>query len=241
MTSQINNSKQHVLYPSIDPSFVPSSWVDWLRRGWHSVNTEEWLKGYLLAKLDADLAFVRQLASERADFRRMTQRLEREVIGDLIRAQHHLPWHTKRRKQFFVEEREGQQLILNQREHALPVSQVNSLVLMAVEQGDMEMARKRFTFAWLIPTVLCSVETHRSLPTACADFDLPYQRYQGIEGLRLIRFDGAKIDPARYSKDDLLSDLAAIQPLRPIVDGLVGLTLPTAEEEAKFTQSKTKH
>lgn len=59
--------------------------------------------------------------------------------------------------------REDRTVVLIDREHALPVSQVKSVVLMAVAEGDMTLAKKRLTFAWLVPTVLCSSETHRSL------------------------------------------------------------------------------
>lgn len=126
-----------------------------------------------------------------------------------------------------------------EREHALPVSQVISMVLMAASEGDMAMAKKRFTFSWLIPTVLCSATTHRSLPKTCDDFDRPYLRYSKSGELELTRIDGIRIDPATYTTMQLLSDLSAIAALRPIVDRLAGMTLPSNDQEAEFTRLMT--
>lgn len=76
-------------FEQLAPDRVPSSWTKWLDRGWHSIGVGDWLDGYVLPKLEADLLFLRQLVQSRGDFSRMNQRLEREVVGDLLRAQTH--------------------------------------------------------------------------------------------------------------------------------------------------------
>jgi|GEM_PF-3535462 hypothetical protein len=223
---------------------VMAIWSAWLDRGWHGVRVEAWAGLYLPAKLDADIRFLNLLVDKVPDFSRVAQRMRRESVGDLIRDQHLLPWTSKSRPQFFSERRGDQPLDLKEREHAFPVSQVKSLILMALEAGDVEQARKRLVYCWLIPTVLCTKDTHRRLPARCEDFDRPYDRYSkrhdGMQDLMLRRFDGAAVDPDAYGRADLLKDLSAIDQLRPVVDGLVGLTFPTPEEERAYTLTMTK-
>lgn len=225
-------------------SDVRTIWSAWLDRGWHGVKAGEWAGLYLPAKLEADIRFLNLLVDQVPDFARVAQRLRREAVGDLIREQHLLPWTSKARPQFFTEQRDSQQLELKEREHAFPVSQVKSLVLMALEAGDVEQARKRLVYCWLIPTVHCTGETHRALPSRCEDFDRPFDRYskrhENMGSLSLRRFDGAIVDPGVYSRTDLLEDLRTIDQLRPIVDGLEGLTFPTPAEEALYTAEMTK-
>ena len=218
------------------PALVPPEWPAWLDRGWHGVRTGEWAGLYLPAKLDADLRFLSHLVKLMPDFDRVAQRLQREVVGDLIRMQHLLPWHDKKRPQFFREKRGSEALLLKDREHAFPVSQVKSLVLMAMQDNDVEQARKRLIYFWLVPTVLCTSETHKRLPKRCSDFRYPYLRYASVEGLRLERFDGAEVDPATYDAYQLLDELQLIDQLKPIVSALDGLTLPTPEAEEEFTR-----
>lgn len=135
--------------------------------------------------------------------------------------------------------REDRTVVLKDREHALPVSQVKSVVLMAVAEGDMPLAKKRLTFAWLVPTVLCSSETHRSLTARCDDFERRYLRYAGIEGLSLVSMDGQVIDPATYTREQLLDDLSAIPVLKAITVILKDVSFPKASEEAIYTLSMT--
>lgn len=227
-----------------DSDAVRAIWSAWLDRGWHGVRAGEWAALYLPAKIDADIRFLDRLAEETPVFARVAQRMRREAVGDLVRAQHLLPWTSKARPQFFSERRGDRPLDLKEREHAFPVSQVKSLVLMAMRDGDAEQARKRLVYCWLIPTVLCSRETHRMLPLRCEDFARPYDRYSsrhaGMEDLLLRRFDGVLLDPDDYCRMQLLEDLRAIDALRPIVDGLEGLTFPTPEEEAEYTRRMTR-
>lgn len=225
-------------------SGVRAIWSAWLERGWHGVKVGEWASLYLPAKLDADIRFLNLLVDKVPDFARVAQRMRREAVGDLIRAQHLLPWTSKARPQFFSEQREGRQLELQEREHAFPVSQVKSLVLMAIQDGDVEQARKRLVYCWLIPTVYCTKETHRSLPSRCEDFDRPFDRYSkrhlGMNDLALRRFDGTIVDPDTYSRSQLLEDLRSIDQLRTIIDELNGLTFPTPADEARYTATMTK-
>lgn len=227
-----------------DSNAVYAIWSAWLDRGWHGVKAGDWASHYLPTKLDADIRFLDRLAKETPDFARVAQRMRREAVGDLIRAQHLLPWTSKARPQFFSEWRGGRSLDLKEREHAFPVSQVKSLVLMALRDGDAEQARKRLVYCWLIPTVLCSRDTHRALPRRCENFDHPYDRYSsrhaGLEDLVLLRFDGAHLDPGSYTRMQLLEDLRAIEALRPIVEGLEGLTFPAPEEEGEYTRRMTR-
>lgn len=223
---------------------VRAIWSAWLDRGWHGVKVAEWTGLYLPAKLDADVRFLNLLVDKVPSFERMAQRMRREAVGDLIRAQHLLPWTSKARPQFFTEQRDGQQLDLKEREHAFPVSQVKSLVLMAMQDGDLEQARKRLVYCWLIPTVHCTKDTHRSLPTRCENFDRAFDRYSkrhpGMEDLVFRRFDGTIVDPDDYSRTQMLDDLRSFEQLRPIVDDLDGLTFPSPDDEASFTRSMTK-
>ncbi|PBN43105.1 hypothetical protein [Sphingobium sp. D43FB] len=227
-----------------DTKDVLAIWSAWLDRGWHGVKVADWAGLYLPAKLDADVRFLSLLVDKMPNFGRVAQRMRREAVGDLIRAQHLLPWTSKARPQFFSEQRDGRQLVLKEREHAFPVSQVKSLVLMAMRDGDIEQARKRLLYCWLIPTVFCTRETHKSLPSRCEDFDRPYDRYSnrhdGLEDLKLLRFDGSVLDPDTYSRAHLLEDLQSIHQLQPVVDGLDGLTFPTPEEEAEYTKLMTR-
>ncbi|WP_030539311.1 hypothetical protein [Sphingobium sp. DC-2] len=223
---------------------VRTIWSAWLERGWHGVKVAEWAGLYLPAKLDADIRFLNLLVDKVPDFARVAQRMRREAVGDLIRDQHLLPWTSKARPQFFSEHRDGHQLELKDREHAFPVSQVKSLVLMALEEGDIEQARNRLVYCWLIPTVHCTNQTHRALPSRCENFDRPFDRYSSrhekMGDLSLRRFDGTIIDPDAYSRSHLLEDLRTIDQLKPIVDGLEGLTFPAPEEEARYTSAMTK-
>lgn len=88
-------------HPTIAENSIPLSWTRWFERGWHNIRVSEWLNGYLQPKLEAELAFLAELKRNRPGFSRVNQRMEREVVGDLVRSQHHLPWHTKSRDQFF--------------------------------------------------------------------------------------------------------------------------------------------
>lgn len=225
------------------PQSVMAIWSAWLERGWHGVGVGEWTGLYLPAKLAADVRFLDLLVDQVPGFSRVAQRMRREAVGDLIRQQHLLPWTSKARPQFFSEQRAGRTLDLREREHGFPVSQVKSLVLMAIRDGDVEQARKRLVYCWLVPTVLCTRETHRLLPSRCEDFDRPYDRYsrrhEGLEDLTLRRFDGATIDPNAYGREDLLTDLRSLERLRPIIDGLEGLTFPAPDDEAEYTRAMT--
>lgn len=148
---------------------------------------DEWAEFYLPERLKAGISYLDLLAGKMPNFARLAQRMRREVVGDLIRSQHLLPWTSKARPQFFSEQRTDRQQHLKEREHAFPVSQVKSLVMMAIRDGDVEQARKRLVYCWLIPTVLCSKETHAALPRRCEDFDRPYDRYsRRHQGLRSV-------------------------------------------------------
>lgn len=233
-----------------DPRAV---WAEQLDRGWHGVKVADWAGLYLPAKLDADIRFLDLLVDKVPTFARVAQRRRREAVGDLVRDQYLLPWTRKKAPQFFTEERAGQQIALKDVEHGFPVAQVKSLVLMALEAGDVEQARKRLVYCWLIPTVHCTNITHRALPGRCEDFDRPLDRYskrhQKLQELAdgefqsvamtLRRFDGALVDPDTYSRAQLLDDLRTIDQLSPIVDGLEGLTFPDPEEEKTYTKRMT--
>jgi len=233
---------------------IRASWSAWLERGWHGVKVAEWAGVYLLAKLDADIRFLDLLVEQVPTFARVAQRHRREAVGDLVRDQYLLPWTSKRNPQFFAEHRASLDLRLTDREHGFPVAQIKSLVLMALEAGDVEQARKRLVYCWLIPTVHCTNETHRSLPRRCADFDRPLDRYsmrhEKLQQLALRsfddiamnvrRFDGTVIDPDHYSRSQMLDDLSSIEQIRPIIDGLDGLTFPDPDEEAAYTISMRK-
>lgn len=230
---------------------VRANWSAWLERGWHGVKVAEWASLYLPAKLDADIRFLDLLVEQVPAFARVAQRHRRETVGDLVRDQYLLPWTRKKNPQFFAEQRAGLNLHLTDCEHGFPVAQIKSLVLMALEAGDVELARKRLVYCWLIPTVHCTNETHRSLPRRCTDFDRPLDRYsmrheklqqlalRSFDGIatNIRRFDGTIIDPDHYSRSQTLDDLSSIEQIRPIVDGLDGLTFPDPDEEAAYTNS----
>lgn len=222
--------------PSTKAADVPSQWTDWLNNGWHKVKAADWAERYLPTKLEADLSFLAKLVDTAPDYGRMAQRMQREVVGDLIRMQHVLPWHTKKRPQFFKEKQVDLSGELGDREHAFPVSQVKSLVLMAIVEGDFDQAYKRLIYCWLIPTVLCTNATHRKLPARCDDFRYPYKRYASIGRLNLWRFDGVEINPAHYDVVQLLNDLSAVEQLRSTIIKLNGLILPLAQAELQFTK-----
>ncbi|NLS25317.1 hypothetical protein S2M10_02810 [Sphingomonas sp. S2M10] len=238
----------------LDEEAVRSSWSAWLDRGWHGVNVSEWTGLYLPAKLDADIRFLNLLVEKVPSFARVAQRYRREAVGDLARGQYLLPWTSKKNPQFFTEERASQQIKLEDCEHGFPVAQIKSLVLMALEAGDVDQARKRLVYCWLIPTVHCTNATHRSLPPRCENFERPLDRYsarhpklqdladRSFEGvaMNVRRFDGTLINPDDYSRAQMLDDLRTIDQLRPIVDGLDGLTFPDPEEEAAYTARMRK-
>ncbi|WP_404478586.1 hypothetical protein [Novosphingobium sp. BL-52-GroH] len=223
----------------------PAKWDIWLDRGWHGVGIDAWAGLYMPGKLSAELLFLKHLGEttgHETDFTGVIRRMQREAVADLIRNQHLLPWTRKRADEhFFVERRGDAVLDLSDREHALPVSQVKSMVLMAVEAGDMELACKRLVFAWLVPTVLCTKTTHKALPNRCTDLSLPYMRYAQVDGapLELVRIDGRIIDPATYSAGQLLDDLRAIPGLKSVIDSLDGLTLPRGCCEQTYTTHRT--
>ncbi|CAM3225253.1 hypothetical protein [Sphingomonas zeae] len=232
---------------------IRASWSKQLDRGWHGVKVADWAGLFLPAKLDADIRFLNLLVDKVPSFARVAQRRRRDAVGRLARDQYLLPWTRKSQPQFFVEERAGLEPALKDVEHGFPVAQVQSLVLMALEAGDVEQARKRLVYCWLIPTVHCTNITHRALPGRCEDFDRPLDRYskrhqklqeladgefQGV-AMTLRRYDGAPIDPDTYSRAQLLDDLRTIDQLRPIVDGLEGLTFPDPEEEKAYTKRMT--
>lgn len=235
------------------PKDVRDVWSEQLERGWHGVKVADWAGLYLPAKLDADIRFLDLLVQKVPTFARVAQRRRREAVGDLMRDQYLLPWTRKKCPQFFTEERAGQTIELKDVEHGFPVAQVKSLVLMALEAGDVEQARKRLVYCWLIPTVNCTNITHRALPGRCENFDRPLDRYSSrhaklqdlaarqFQGtpMTLRRFDGALIDPDTYSRAQLLDDLRTIEQLRPIVDGLDGLDFPTLQEEEDYTRKMT--
>ena len=235
------------------PVELPAIWSEQLNRGWHGVKAADWAGIYLPAKLDADVHFLDQLEQEVPTFARVAQRGRRDAVGRLMRGQYLLPWTRKKCPQFFAEQRAGQSLELKDVEHGFPVSQANSLVLMALEAGDIEQARKRLIYCWLIPTVHCTHVTHRSLPSRCEDFDRPLDRYSMRHerlkdlaewhfhgaAMTLRRFDGTVIDPDRYSRSQMLDDLRSIKELRPIIDSLVGLTFPDPDDEDAYTKRMT--
>lgn len=198
-------------------SCYPKSWDAWLRRGWHGVNIDSWASLYMPAKLSSDLLFFKHLGERtdhHIDFSWVIRRMQRKAVADLIRNQHLLPWTKKNvAEHFFVERRGQSELMLTDREHPIPVSQIKSMVLMAIEAGNFELARKRLVFCWLVPTVLCTKKTHTSLPSRCKDLSLPYLRYAiEVDGIpvELVRIDGTAIDPTSYSTQDLLEDMKAI-------------------------------
>ncbi len=235
------------------PKDVRAIWSEQLERGWHGVKVADWVGLYLPAKLDADIRFLDLLVQKVPTFARVAQRRRRETVGDLMRDQYLLPWTRKKCPQFFTEERAGQTIELKDVEHGFPVAQAKSLVLMALEAGDVEQARKRLVYCWLIPTVNCTNITHRTLPGRCENFDRPLDRYSSrhaklqdlaahrFQGtpMTLRRFDGTLIDPDTYSRAQLLEDLWEIDQLRPIVDGLYGLDFPTIQEEEEYTRRMT--
>jgi len=235
---------------AVDPR---ATWSEQLDRGWHGVKVADWAGLYLPAKLDADIRFLDLLVEKVPTFARVAQRRRREAVGDLVRDQYLLPWTRKKCPQFFTEIRAGQPIVLKDVEHGFPVAQVKSLVLMALETGDVEQARKRLIYCWLIPTINCTSITHRALPARCEDFDRPLDRYsnrhekpqvlaqqhfQGV-AMTLHRYDGAVIDPDKYSRSQMLDDLRVIEQLGPIIDGLDGLTFPTPDEELAYTKRMT--
>ena len=240
--------------PVNTPADVLAKWSEQLNRGWHGVTVADWVGLYLPAKLDADIRFLDLLVDKVPTFARVAQRRRREAVGDLMRDQYLLPWTRKKYLQFFAEIRAGQPIVLKDVEHGFPVAQAKSLVLMALEAGDVEQARKRLVYCWLIPTVNCTNVTHRALAARCENFDRPLDRYssrheklqqvaeQHFHGaaMTLRRFDGTVIDPDQYSRSQMLDDLRSIEQLRPIVDGLEGLTFPEPDEEQAYTKRMTK-
>lgn len=236
------------------PDNVRASWSSWLDGGWNGVKVAEWASQYLPSKLEADLKFLDEAVKKMPAFARAAQRQRREAVGQLVRGQHLLPWTTKKKPQFFTEQRGSQDLVRSDSEHGFPVSQIKSLVLMAIEAGDVEQARKRLVYCWLIPTVNCTKHSHRALPKRCENFDRPLDRYSSRhESLQEIadtcfsgvamtirRFDGTVIDPDHYSRSQLLKDLQSVEQLRPIIDSLDGLTFPEPAEEAVYTMTMQK-
>lgn len=226
----------------------PEKWDAWLERGWHNVRVADWAGLYMPGKLSADLLFLRELAritkdmaaEGGADFAGVIRRMQRDTVASLLRSQHLLPWNVKKMNQHFFAEVQGEkQLVLSDREHALPVAQLASMVLMAIEAGDEEQAHKRLLFAWMVPTVMCTAVTHKAMIGRCTDFLRPYSRYAGIEGVELLRVDGTRIDPARYTSHDLIADLGSIAGLSPIVAQLDGLTFPRECCEGTYTRHRT--
>lgn len=245
------------LVDNLDVTHVPDEvldrWSAWLNGGWHGVTVGEWASIYLPSKLEADINFLCRLVKTHPGFARAAQRHQREAVGQLVRGQHLLPWTTKSKPQFFTERRADLSIKPTDCEHGFPVSQIKSLVLMALEAVDIEQARKRLVYCWLVPTVFCTNVTHCALPRRCEDFDRPLDRYSSrhkklqetaneFEGrpMTIHRFDGTVINPDDYSRSQLLRDLRTFEQLRPIVDSLDGLTFPSPAEEEAYTVKMQK-
>ncbi|WP_300974504.1 hypothetical protein [Sphingomonas sp. LHG3406-1] len=219
---------------------LPPEWSEWLIRGWHGITATEWAREYMPRKLASDLSTYENLEADRPRFARALRRQRRNTVADLLRFQHHLPWDRSGAIRFF-REATAEPHSRTEKEHALPVSQLKSLVLMALEDRDQEQALRRLWFGWLCPTIEVSSATHRLISKGqerrCTSFDFPLSRYRGIP---LIRFDGVAVDASTYSIAELLRDLGAVPGLEPIVSELKSLELPTAEEEELWTRSQTR-
>lgn len=244
---------------------VLAEWEKWLFRGWHGVRAVDWFDNYMLPKFESDMAFLDNLVD--TPLKRAVQRERRNAVERLLRFQHMLPWDSSRRPQFFTEFRDDGEP-LSDKEHALPISQLKSLILMAWGDKDFadsadagsaatssaiaikvnsvrahlnQEAERRLLFAWICPTVRCTKKTHQQLSRGEKRRCNDFSRpLSRYEGVTLLRFDGEKINPTTYSLDDMLIDLRRIPPLRPVVDRLKDLTLPDAAEEEQYTKTVTR-
>lgn len=128
----------------------------------------------MVPKFEADPAFMDRLKGgplERAD-----RRERRNAVEQLLWFQHMLPWDSSKRTQFFYEVPEDGGA-LSDKEHALRISQLKSLILMAWDgrhgneglkepadnKAHLAEAERRLLLAWFCPTVRCTNRAHRAL------------------------------------------------------------------------------
>lgn len=232
---------QRTVNASLHPRKIPPEWNAWLKRGWHGVRAAAWMAIWL-PRVVAELKQLDELAARNPTFFRVIRREKRNVLQKFIRAQHLLPWFSKKRMPFFrehaIEVRKS--VPKTAFDHAIPVLQLKSLVEMAVMQANEEQAVLRLKFGWLCPPVLIRDETHtritRGENRTCPDFDKPLSRYRGMQ---LIKFDDEKVDPDKYTRCDLAADLTAIKELGDL-SWLSDVDLPTADEEIKWTRQHVR-
>ena len=96
--------------------------------------------------------------------------------------------------------------------------------------GDVDGAVVRTLFLKIWPGVALTKDTSDSLrgKRAAPDLRLPLVCYAGIT---LFRFDGVEVDPATYTRDDLLRDVRVLPALEPLVAAVERLPLDKAREE----------
>jgi hypothetical protein len=222
---------------SQSPNGTPIEWEQWLSAGWHHTSAVEWAETWLPKRLTGELALLEGMAAENPIFEGVLQRERRNTVDRLIRFQYHLPWASKSLPPFARELGSPRDTDL-ELEHAIPVKQLRTFVLMAIDTGNLEEAKRRLKFSWLCPMVLASQETHRAISKGpnrlCHDFLFPFGRYSG----RMIEiYNGQKIPAEKYGLRALLQDLAAIETIKPIVKGLDEMRFPSTAEENQRTRA----
>lgn len=216
---------------------IPIEWEQWLGAGWHQTSVVDWAEKWLPNRLIGELELIEGIAVRDPIFEGVSQRERRNTVDRLIRFQYHLPWASKELPPFARElgSPKGGELDL---EHAIPVKQLRAFVLMAIEEDDLQEAKRRLKFSWLCPMVLASRETHRAISKGpnrlCNDFRFPFGRYSGR---RIKLYHGTEILAEEYSLNALLEDLSAIEMIRPIVEGLEGIRFPSTVAEVERTRA----
>ncbi|MCP9320644.1 hypothetical protein KBX73_12845 [Acetobacter persici] len=125
-------------------SVIPADWVKWFDAGWHGTSAVDWATIWLPNRLESELQTLKDFTGLHPSFSRVGNRITRDIIDRLIRSQYHLPWAsnlvTPFCRQIDVPEKG------NDLEHPIPVLQLRNYVALAINEGNMEEAKKDFSF-----------------------------------------------------------------------------------------------
>lgn len=213
-----------------DSNMIPDDWVIWFNAGWHGISAIEWATIWLPNRLESELQILKDFTRLYPKFSGVGNRITRDIIDHLIRSQYHLPWASKKMPPFCrqIDASETN----NDLEHPIPVLQLRNYVALAINEGNIEEAKKRLQLSWLIPMALISKSTHRNITKGesrlCEDFNYPFSRYSDI---KIKLYNDKIVNPSKYTLEELISDLSKIEYISPIIDKIKDVRVKMTEDE----------